>query len=136
MTDARAVAQQYIDHIAALRYTEAFNMLAQDSTYTVIGTTAGSGTFLGRDNILAGLQKTLAGFKKFPVASFQPPIVDGERVVLLATTRGGEGPTGPYEQPHLALVLRIKDGQITECVEFLDTCRLETGVFGRKLVAA
>lgn len=136
MLDARAVALAYIEHITALRYQEAFNMLSSDATYTVIGTTPGSGTFRGRDQVLKELSAVLAGFKKFPTATFEKPIVDGDRVVLIASTRGGEGPTGPYEQPHLALVLRIRNEEIVDCIEFLDTCRLETSVFGKKLVKA
>ncbi len=135
MTDTRAVAKRFADRIAALDFLGAFGMVADDGVYTVIGTTAASGVYHGSQDIIGRLVPVLAGFKTPPVLTFEEPIVDGDRVVLVAGG-GGEGPTGPYDQPHYAFVMRVRGEAFVEITEFMDTGALETGVFGRKLVEA
>lgn len=135
MADTRVVAKLFAERIAALDFLAAFGMVADDGVYTVIGTTAASGVYHGSQDIIGRLVPVLSAFKSPPILTFQEPIVDGDRVVLVAGG-SGEGPTGPYDQPHYAFVMRVRGEQFIEITEFMDTGALETGVFGRKLVAA
>jgi ketosteroid isomerase-like protein len=130
----RDVAQEYIDLLAGLRFAEAFEMLAPDAGYRIIGKTPLSNTFSKAD-LQKILVPALSKFKQPPTLTFHELIVDGNRAVALASGHG-IGPTGlPYDQPHYAMVLRIEGGLITDVVEFMDTVEVETQIIGRKLVA-
>lgn len=135
MTDPRGLARLFAQRIAALDFVGAFRMVADDGIYTVIGKTRASGAYHGSDDILSRLVPVLSDFKFPPVLTFEEPIVDGDRVVLIGGG-SGEGPTGPYDQPHYAFVMRVRGEQFVEITEFMDTGQLESAVFGRKLVAA
>ena len=131
----RETVQSFMDKITAVQFLDAFSMLAEDGTYTVIGTTPASGVYHGRKDLFDRLIPVLAGFVVPPTLTWKAPIIDGDRAVLLASGTG-VGPTGPYEQPHYAFVVRVKDGEFAEVTEFMDTMMLESAVFGRKPVAA
>ena len=127
--------KSFMDKITAVQFVEAFSMLAEDGTYTVIGTTPASGTYHGRKDLFDRLIPVLAGFVVPPTLTWGKPIIDGDRAVLLASG-SGVGPTGPYHQPNYAFVVRVKDGLFAEVTEFMDTMMLESAVFGRKTVTA
>jgi len=133
VTDTRAVGRRFAERIAGLDFMAAFGMLADDGIYTVIGKTPASGQYHGRQDLFDRLIPVLSGFKSPPVLAFEEPIVDGDRVVLVAGG-GGEGPRGPYDQPHYAFVMRVRGDEFSEITEFMDTGALESAVFGRKLV--
>ncbi len=135
MTTARSTAKQFIQRIETLDFLEAFRMLAPDGHYIVIGTTAASRTYRGRQDLFDNLIPVLATFKEPPKLKFQEPIVEGDRAVLLANGKG-LGPTGPYEQPYYAFITRVKGNEFAEIIEFADTVMIETGIFGNKLVKA
>jgi ketosteroid isomerase-like protein len=135
MSQTRATAKIFAERISKLDFPAAFKMVADDGTYTVIGTTKASGVYHGSKDLLGRLVPLLAGFIDPPALTFEEPIVEGERAVLLASG-AGTGPTGPYSQPHYAFVMRVRGDEIVEVIEFMDTGQLETGIFGRKLVAA
>jgi uncharacterized protein len=135
MSDTRTVAKRFAERIAALDFLAAFGMVAADGTYTVIGKTAASGAYHGAQDIIARLVPVLSGFKAPPVLAFEEPIVDGDRAVLVAGG-SGEGPTGPYDQPHYAFVMRVRGEEIVEMTEFMDTGALESAVFGRTFTKA
>lgn len=135
MTDARRLASVFAQRIAALDFVAAFKMVADDGIYTVIGKTAASGAYHGSADILKRLVPVLADFKVPPALVFEEPIVDGDRVVLIGGG-GGEGPTGSYDQPHYAFVMRVRGEEFVEITEFMDTGALESAVFGRKFVEA
>ena len=133
MPSTRETAQKYIDYLAALKFKDAFEMLAPDGKYTIIGKTPLSQIY-SRSDLLNVLAPGLAEFKQPPTLTFSDLIVDGNRAVALASGHG-IAPTGlAYVQPHYAMVLRIENGQVTEVVEFMDTVEIETKILGRKLV--
>ena len=136
MNDTREVAQRYMNLLCAQKFAEAFELLAPDVSYRIIGTTALSKPMKGRDVVKSVLVSALAGFRKPLQLQFKELIVDGNRAVGLACG-SGIGPTGlPYEQGDYAMVLRIGDGQVAEVVEFMDTVAVEVAVLGKKLLAA
>ncbi len=125
-----------MSHLTALRLMDAFAMLAKHGTYTVIGSTAISRTYNGPEDLATNVPPLMAGFEQFPEITFQKPIVDGDRAFLLGQALGGRGPSGPYDQPHLGFFIRTDAESIVEIIEFVDTCMLETGVFGKKIIDA
>lgn len=131
----REVVKRFSQAIEELRFLDAFSLLAEDGTYIVPGTTAVSRTYRGRRDLLDNLVPVLSTFIEPPVLRFSEPIIDGSRAVLLAGGRG-MGPTGPYDQPYYAFVVRVRGDELAEVTEFMDLVMLETGVFGKKLVAA
>jgi ketosteroid isomerase-like protein len=135
MGDTRSVAKRFGERITALDFMSAFGMVADDGVYTVIGKTGASGVYHGAQDIYARLVPVLASFEAPPVLAFEEPIVDGDRAVLVGSG-SGEGPTGPYDQPHYAFVMRVRGEELVEVTEFMDTGALESAVFGRKLIEA
>lgn len=136
MSDTRATAQRYMDLLCAQKFSEAFDLLAEDASYRIIGTTAISGPMRGRELIKSALVTALASLREPLQLQFKELIVDGARVVGLASGVG-VGPTGlPYQQPHYAMVLRIDNGEIHEVVEFMDMVAVEVALLGNKLVPA
>ena len=131
--DTRRVATQFATAIEEKRFLDAFGMIAETGTYTIIGTTQASGTYRGRSEVLERLIPILSGFAAPPALKFSHVLVDGDRAVLLGKGEG-LGPTGPYEQPYYAFSLRVVDQDIAEIVEFLDTTMLDTAVFGKTIV--
>ncbi len=135
MSDTRELAEKLARAFQELRFIDGFSMLAEDGTYTVIGTTKVSGTYHGRSDLLTRLVPVLSTFTSPPTLTFSNIVVDGDRAVLLASGTG-TGPTGPYHQPYYAFSIRVAKGEIVEIVEFMDTTMLDTAVFGKKIVDA
>lgn len=136
MNDTRAVAQRYMELLCAQKFSEAFDLLADDADYRIIGTTDVSAPMKGRETVKSTLVPALASFQKPPKLTLKELIVDGNRAVALASG-SGVGPTGlPYEQPHYAMVLRIENGRVRDVVEFADTVAVEVALAGKKLVPA
>jgi ketosteroid isomerase-like protein len=129
------VAKRFIEFAERMDSLSALNMLAEDGRYIVIGTTQISRTYNGRKDLVESLGPVFSTFIELPVLTFQEPIVDGNRAVLLA--KGvGKGPTGPYKQPYYAFVTTVRGEEFAEIIEFMDTGMMETALFGKKLVTA
>jgi ketosteroid isomerase-like protein len=135
MSVTRELAEKLARAFEELRFIDGFNMLAEEGTYTVIGTTKVSGIYHGRSDVLIRLVPVLATFTSPPALKFSNIVVDGDRAVLLASG-AGNGPTGPYHQPYYAFSIRVAKDEIVEIVEFMDTTMLDTAVFGKKIVDA
>jgi len=133
--DTRQVALDFIQKIEARHFLDAFSKLAADGIYIVIGKTPASRVYHGRQDVFDNLVPVLSTFIEAPVLKFQDPIVDGDRVVMLASGKG-VGPTGPYDQPYYAFSAKVRGNEFSEITEFMDTAMLETAVFGKKLVDA
>lgn len=127
--DAERLAREFARLISEQRFPEAFGMLADEGRYTVIGSTPASGTYHGPGELKERLIPLLSGFVEVPKVTFEEPIVQGDRAVLVGGGYG-IGPCGPYDQPHYAFVLRVTEGRIVEITEFMDTQMLQSAVFG------
>jgi ketosteroid isomerase-like protein len=131
----RSVIQSYMDKMGVSDFMGAFDLFAPHGTYTIIGDTPASKTFVGPYGIKEGLVPLLAnGFKKAPVVHCSEIIVEGNRGVALGH---GEGPGafGLYKQKHYAFVFRVEDDRVTELVEFMDPTQLSLNCFGQTLSA-
>jgi len=131
--EARAVADAWAGHIEAGRGMQAMELLAPDARYEIIGTTPLSGVYSGFADVMHRLMAHIGQFPRPPEARCEAVIADGDRAVVLGSGLG-EGPYGPYRQPHYAWAMRVTDGRIVELVEYLDTVMVETSAFGSRVV--
>src|ERR1700722_6224197 len=101
----------------------------------MIGTTPISGEYHGVAEVVAKLGPLLSRLTAPPPKiTFSEIIVDGDRVVMLASAIG-EGLRGTtYRQPYYAFVARVRGDGFSELVEFSDTAMVEYAFFGKTLV--
>ncbi len=135
MRDAERLARTFIEHIEALRFPEAFSLLADDARYVLIGKTPISGEYNGMKDLEERLFPALGAFVVPPTLKFEDPVVDGDRVVMLASGTG-QGPYGPYDQPHYAFVTRVRGDKFVEVIEFMDTEMVRGALYGEGPLAA
>ena len=96
--------------------------LADDITWTIIGTTAVSGTSHGKqevvDKLLRPLRARLAdGPVVFEADRF---IAEGEHVVMQARGRATAKSGKPYNNTY-CIVCRVVDGKVKEMIDYVDT---------------
>lgn len=107
-----------------------FAFLADDITWTNIGSTKFSGTYSGKQALVEQLLGPLFGQLKAGISSvIENMIAEGEFVV--AQTAGTAETTDgkPYNNSYCQ-VMKVRDGQIAEVKEYFDT-ELTSRVFGR-----
>jgi len=95
--------------------------MADDFTWTTIGTTAWSKSYSGKETVLRGLMAPLfAQFADTYTNTAERFIAEDDHVVVQCrgrvTTKGGE----PYNNTY-CYVCRIEDGKLKELTEYLDT---------------
>ena len=96
--------------------------LADDVEWTIIGSTALSGTSRGKQQVIDKLLKPiLARLADGPIV-FQPErfIAEGEYVVMQAKGRATALSGKPYNNTY-CIVCRIVDGKVKELVDYVDT---------------
>ena len=106
-----------------------FDMVADDVTWTNIGTTALSGTYAGKAELMEKLLGPLFGQLEAGISStIDALIAEDDWVVALtsgtATTKDGR----PYNNSYCQ-VIRLRDGKFAEVKEYFDTA-LAASVFG------
>ena len=106
-----------------------FSLLADDITWTNIGSTKFSGTYAGKQAIAEDLLGPLFGQLKAGISSqVEQLIAEGDTVV--AQTLGAAESVGgvPYNNTYCQ-VIQIRDGQIANVKEYMDTALIDS-VFG------
>ena len=97
------------------------------------GTTPVSGTYQGLKQIVEDFftpwRKQIVGDISLTVDEL---IGDGACVVALARGKAKTIFDRPYDNDY-AFVFRLRDGKISEVIEYLDTALVETAAYGRKL---
>ncbi len=106
-----------------------FALLADDVTWTNIGSTRFSGTYTGKQDLVDNLLDPLFGQLKAGISS-QVEHVVAEADTVVAQTRGtAETRVGiPYNNTYCQ-VFRIRDGRIAAVTEYMDTALIDA-VFG------
>jgi ketosteroid isomerase-like protein len=134
MSSNREIVQKWFDLIAKGDPQGAFALFSPDVSYVLKGTTPVSGTYKGLKSIVEDFftpwRKQIVGDLVLTVDEL---IADGERVVALARGKGKTIHNVPYDNDY-AFVFRVKDGKITEVLEYLDTVLVETAAYGKRLV--
>lgn len=110
--------------------TEGFmGQLADDVTWTNIGSTKYSGTYTGKNELTARLLGPVFGQLKAGIASTIHNIIAEADFVVVQLSGHSETKDGrPYNNTYCH-VFRIRAGKIGEVTEYLDT-ELVTAVFG------
>jgi ketosteroid isomerase-like protein len=96
--------------------------MADDIQWTIIGSTAVSGTSRGKQEVIDKLLKPVrARLADGPIV-FQPErfIAEGEYVVMQAHGRATALSGKPYNNTY-CIVCRIVDGKVKEMVDYVDT---------------
>ncbi len=110
--------------------TEGFlGQLADDVTWTNIGSTKYSGTYVGKNDLVAKLVEPLFGQLRAGIASTIHNVIAEADFVVVQLSGQSETKDGrPYNNTYCH-VFRIRDGKIGEVTEYFDT-ELATAVFG------
>jgi hypothetical protein len=107
-----------------------FAMVADDVTWTNIGTTKFSGVFAGKQNLVVQLLQPLFGQLKAGIASQIESIIAEGDVVIAQTSGTAETQDGkPYNNTYCQ-VFRIRDGKIAAVKEYMDTALIDA-TFGK-----
>ncbi len=106
-----------------------FALLADDIRWTNIGSTKFSGTYVGKQALLDDLLGPLFSQLKAGISS-QIERLTGEGEIVVAQTSGNaETKDGtPYNNSYCQII-RVRDGQIVEVKEYMDTALVDA-VFG------
>lgn len=108
-----------------------FALLADDITWTNIGTTKFSGTYAGKQALVEQLLGPLFGQLKAGIASEIERLTAEGDVVVAQTAGTAETHEGtPYNNSYCQ-VIRIHDGKIAEVKEYFDTALVDA-VFGNE----
>jgi ketosteroid isomerase-like protein len=133
MRSSRETVQQWFDLIAQGDAASAFALFTDDVRYVLKGTTPVSGTYRGLKQIVEDFftpwRKQIVGDISLTVDEL---IGDGACVVALARGKAKTIFDRPYDNDY-AFVFRLRDGKISEVIEYLDTALVETAAYGRKL---
>jgi ketosteroid isomerase-like protein len=108
-----------------------FDLVADDITWTDIGSTKFSGTYKGKQAVAEELLGPLFGQLKAGIAStIEALIAEGDMVVALTKGQAETHDGTPYNNTYCQ-VIRIEDGKIAEVTEYMDTALIDA-VFGKK----
>jgi ketosteroid isomerase-like protein len=106
-----------------------FALLADNITWTNIGSTKFSGTYAGKQALAENLLGPLFGQLKAGISSQIERLTAEDDFVVAQTSGTAETADGtPYNNTYCQ-VIRIRDGQIAEVKEYLDTALVDS-VFG------
>lgn len=136
MSENKKIVQEWFDQISAGNVDAAFALFSDDIVYDLKGTTPVSGVYRGLDNIINQFfvpwRKQIDGDL---VVHIDELIGEGERVVALGYGEANTVFDRQYKNDY-AFIFTVKDGEICEIAEFLDTALVETAAYGRKLVGS
>ena len=106
-----------------------FALLADDVTWSNIGSTKFSGTYVGKQAIAEDLLGPLFNQLKAGIASQIERLVAEGDIVVAQTSGTAETLNGVAYNNDYCQVIRIRDGRIAEVKEYMDTALIES-VFG------
>jgi ketosteroid isomerase-like protein len=103
------------------RHRHVFQLLAADATWTIVGNSAASGVYHGRDEFL---KKVIDPFNARMSSPLVPAIhalyADGDTVIAYFDASATARDVQPYRNTY-TWYLRLEDGAIHEAVAFFDT---------------
>jgi len=111
-------------------------MIGYRGSFILIGNTPVSGVFVGWDQFMERMGGVWEELPAPSTTRFSEVIVDGDRVVMLASGEGYALKGRQYTQPYYAFVARVQGDGFSELIEFCDTVEIEKSYFGKKLVPA
>jgi ketosteroid isomerase-like protein len=129
ISDNKKIAEAFYDAGNRGDMDTCFGFLADDIVWTSVGTTAVSGRYSGKDELIEKLLGPVFGELKAGIFSAIDNIIaEGDCVVVqsrgIAETKDGR----PYNNTYCH-IMKIRDGRIAELTEFCDT-ELTSSVYG------
>ena len=106
-----------------------FALLADDISWTNIGTTKFSGTYVGKQEITEKLLGPLFGQLKAGIVSQIEQLTAEDDIVVAQTSGTAETVDGIAYNNSYCQVIRIRDGKIAVVKEYMDTALIDS-VFG------
>ena len=129
ITENKQVVLDFYEAGARGDMDSCFALLADDITWTNIGNTKFSGTFVGKQAIAEELLGPLFGQLKAGIASQIEQLTAEGDIVVAQTSGTAETIDGtPYNNSYCQ-VIRIRDGRIAAVKEYMDTALIDS-VFG------
>ena len=127
--EAAAVVLKFFELSAAGDMDACFALLADEVTWTNIGTTRFSGTYAGKESVINDLVGPLFSELKSGIeATIDRVVSEGDIAVVLqrgrAETHDGKAYNNDYAQ-----VFTVRDGRIVAVKEYMDTALVDA-VFG------
>ena len=108
-----------------------FSLLADDVTWTNIGSTKFSGTYTGKQAIAEDLLGPLFGQLRAGISSQIERLTAEDDIVVAQTSGTAETTNGtPYNNTYCQ-VIKIRNGQILAVKEYMDTALIDS-VFGAR----
>ena len=102
--------------------------LADDIRWTIIGTTALSGVFNGKQEVAEKLAVPLRARLDGPIAfTLDDFIAEGDQVVMRARGHATAKSGKPYNNSY-CIVARIVDGRIREMTDYVDTALIDSAL--------
>jgi ketosteroid isomerase-like protein len=124
----RALLRHVYEELSKGNSEPLITSLADDISWTIIGTTALSGTFKGKqevfERLFARLRARLAGPVVFAIDSL---IAEADQVVLRARGEATSKTGKPYNNTY-CIIARFADGKITEMTDFVDTALIDNAL--------
>lgn len=125
----KQVVMDFYDAAARGDMDRCFAILADDVTWTNIGTTKFSGTYSGKQDLIENLLGPVFSQLKAGIVSTIERLTAEADVVVAQTTGTAETHDGkPYNNSYCQ-VIRVRDGKIAEVKEYFDT-QLTSSVLG------
>lgn len=129
MAENKQVVLDFYEASARGDMEACFALLADDVTWSNIGTTRFSGTYDGKQAIMENLVGPLFGQLKAGIASrLEHMIAEGDTVVAQTAGQAETLDGTPYNNTYCQ-VFRIRDGKIAAVREYMDTALIDA-VFG------
>jgi ketosteroid isomerase-like protein len=129
IAEDKKVVIDFYDAAARGDMDACFALLADDTTWTNIGSTSFSGTFTGKQELVERLLGPLFSQLRAGIRSRVERLIGEEDIVVAQTSGTAETLDGrPYHNTYCQ-VIELRSGQIARVTEYMDTA-LVNQVFG------
>jgi hypothetical protein len=127
-TANKALLRRVYEEISRGNPSLLMESLADDIRWTIIGTTALSGTFSGKQDVAEKLAIPLRARLEGPIVfTLDDFIAEGDQVVMRARGRATAKSGKPYNNSY-CIVARIVDGKIREMTDYIDTALIDSAL--------
>ncbi len=139
MSDSKIIIQEFYKSLENSDFDSLNNLWHDDVTLTLIGSTAVSGTFSGKDAAIDLIEKGVLANLVFESVSFADHwnivAVENDVVVGTMTLKGKSIHKKDYNQTYCQ-IFTLKDQKIYKLLEFFDTALVEFALFNKEIINA
>lgn len=115
----KAIANSFLKLFSDMQFDQAFALLAEDMKWTTFGKLPFSGTF-NKYQIRDFCSGLLDAYSTMPQWVVDDVIAEGDKIAMRAHSHGVTKNNFVYNNSY-HIFMRIKDGQIYELIEYMDT---------------